>query len=147
MLGPHVDNSNNNLFEFGYVGDEARGLPTACLMLCRLDYYLPMTIDADRLRSESRPRTARMKDDPEFIERERKHMANVQQFKEVILNQILHWPDIECLPPVEFCERKKAQLLDAIRSTASGCFTNYGNAASVASLCYGAFLFEPDNIG
>lgn len=147
LLGSRVDNSNNNLFAFGFVGDEIRWLPTPCLMLYRLDSYLQITMNAKGLREESRPRVKRMLDDPEFIESERKDMADVLHFKEIILKEILRWPDITCLPPVKFNGRKKAQLIEIIRSKAPSCFTNYSNAAYVASLCYAALLLEPDKIG
>jgi hypothetical protein len=147
ILGPLADNLNNNLFEFGFIGCEIRGLPTPCLILCRLDPFLRATTDAKGLRLESRPRVKRIKDDPDFIERERKHTADVRQFKRIILDEILCWPDVTSLPPPEFIERKKTQLIEIIRSKTSMCFANYWNAVQVASLCYGALLLEPDKIG
>jgi hypothetical protein len=147
LLRSPVDNSNNNLFAFGFVGDEIRWLPTPCLMLYRLDSYLQITMNAKGLREESRSPAKRMLDDPEFIASERKDMADVLHFKGIILKEILRWPDITCLPPVEFNERKRAQLIEIIRSKAPSCFTNYLNANYVASLCYAALLLESDKIG
>jgi hypothetical protein len=147
LFGRNVDNANNNLFVFGFVGPDASPLPAPYLMINRLDSNYWLIFDKKGLREESRQRVKRMQDDPEFIERERKNTSDVFQFKGTILNEILRWPDITSLPPVEFTERKKAQLVGTIRSKAAGCFANYANACEIASFCYAALLLEPDMIG
>jgi hypothetical protein len=134
ILRPLMDNLNNNLFDFGR--DELNSVPF--LKISRLDIHLRIVLDAARLRLESRERDKL---------REDKHMAAVMQFKVHILNNILHVPDLTCLPPVEFTERKKAMLIEIIRSKASGCFTNYANAVEIAELCYATLLLEPDEVG
>jgi hypothetical protein len=148
LFGPKADNSNNNLFTFGYVGEgKMRHLPTPCLVIHRLDvYYRPM-MDEKRLQSTSRSSTKGIKQDADLIERERDHFDYVSDLKNRILNDILHWPDVTSLPPAEFTERKKAQLIQIIRSKASGCSLHYWNAVEVSSLCYAALLLEPDGIG
>jgi hypothetical protein len=141
------DNSNNNLFEFGYVGTEVLWTRGECIMINRLDEHQPVTFDKEGLRLESRPRQKRKQDDPNFIEREKKREADNCQFKAVILNEILKWPDITNLPPAEYRERKKAQLIEMVRSKSAHCFKNYGEAVGVASHCYSALLLEPDEVG
>jgi hypothetical protein len=148
LFGPKADNSNNNIFTFGYVGrNKIRHYPIPCLVIQRLDvFYRPM-MDENRLRAESRSPTQRIKDDADFTERERDHLDYISDLKNRILNNILHWPDVTSLPPVEFTERKKAQLIQIIRSKASGCFSHYWNAVEVSSFCYAALLLEPDGVG
>jgi hypothetical protein len=148
LFGPKADNSNNNLFTFGYVGErKTRHLPTPCLVIHRLDvYYRPM-MDEKRLRSASRSPAKGIKQDADLIERERDHFDYVSDLKNRILNDILHWPDVTSLPPAEFTERKKAQLIQIIRSKAPGCCLYYWKAVEVSSLCYAALLLEPDGIG
>jgi hypothetical protein len=147
LFGQNVDNSNNNLFIFGLVGPDASGLPAPYLTIDRLDSHHQRIFNTKGLQKESRQRVKRMLDDMEFIERERKGMADVLHFKEIILKEILRWPDITRLPPIEFNECKKVQLIEMIRAKAPSCFTNYSNAVCVASLCYAALLLEPDKIG
>jgi hypothetical protein len=148
LFGPKADNSNNNLFTFGYVGrNKIRHYPIPCLVIQRLDaYYRPM-MDENRLRAESRSPAQRVKDDADFIEREQDHFDYVSDLKNRILNDILHWPNVTSLPPAEFTERKKAQLIRIVRAKATGCFSCYWNAVEVSSLCYAALLLEPDGIG
>ena len=148
LFGPKADNSNNNLFTFGYIGwNKIQHLPTPCLAIHRLDaYYRPM-MDEGRLRAASRSSATGVKQDADFTERERDHFDFVSDLKSRILNAILHLPDVTSLPPVEFTERKKAQLIQIVHSKASGCFLHYWNAVEVSSLCYAALLLEPDGVG
>lgn len=148
LFGPKADNSNNNLFTFGYVGrNKIPHYPTPCLVIQRLDVYYRTMMDEKRLQAESRSPAKRIEDDAHFIERERDHFDYVSDMKHRILNDILHLPDVASLPPVEFTERKKALLIQIIRSKASGCFLHYWNAVEVSSHCYAALLLEPDGVG
>ena len=148
LFGPKVDNSNNNLFTFGYVGrNKVQYLPTPCLAIHRLDAYYRQMMDEDRLRAASRPSANRIKGDMGFIESERDHFEHVADLKRLILNDILSLSDISSLPPAEVTERKKAKLIENIRSKAPGCFLRYWKAVEVSSLCYAALLLEPDSVG
>jgi hypothetical protein len=148
LFGSKADNSNNNLFTFGYVGrNKIRHYPTPCLVIHRLDvHYRPM-MDQKRLQAESRSPAKRIEDDADFIERERDHFDYVSDMKHRILNDILHLPDVASLLPVEFAEREKARLIQIIRSKASSCFLHYWNAIEVSSHCYAALLLELDGVG
>lgn len=145
LFGRNVDNSNNNIFDFGFVGPEKSGLHHPYLILNRLDLHYRLTFDDKRLKRESRTRKERT--EREFFEREREHMANVLDLKQAILGQILRWPDIANLPPVEFTERKKSQLVRIIRVMAGDAHKNYDTAVHVASLCYATLLLEQDDVG
>jgi hypothetical protein len=146
LFGPNADNSNNNLFTFGYIGrNKVQHLPTPCLVINRLDPYFRKTMDEGRLKAESRLSAKRIKDDVEFGERERGHFDYVSDFQHRILS-ILSLPDFSTLPPPDFAERK-AQLIAAIRSKVPGCSTRYWRAVEVSSLCYAALLLEPDSVG
>ena len=135
LFGPKADNSNNNLFTFGYVGkDKVSWLPTPCLVLQRLDVYCRDTMDENRLKTESRSPAKRIKDEAVFRQREEDHLAYVCDMKHRILNNILHWSDVTSLPPIEFTEQKKSQLIEIIRSKAPHCFLNYWKAVEVS--CY-----------
>jgi hypothetical protein len=148
LFGPKADNSNNNLFTFGYLGrSRIQHYPTPCLVIHRLDVYYRSMMDENRLRAASRSPAKRTTQDADFIERERDHVGYVSDMKHRILNDILHLSDVTSLPPVEFTERKKAQLMQIIRSKASGCFLHYWNAVEVSSLCYAALLMERDGVG
>jgi hypothetical protein len=148
LFGPKADNSNNNLFTFGYIGrNKIQHLPTPCLVIHRLDVYYRAMMDETRLKAASRSPARRTKQDTDFIEREQDHFDYVSDFKNHILSDILHWPDVTSLPPVEFTERKKARLIQIIRSKASGCFSHYWNAVEVSSLCYATLVLEPDGVG
>jgi len=148
LFGPKADNSNNNLFTFGYVGrNKIPYLPTPCLVIHRLDiYYRPM-MDEDRLRASSPSTAKNLQQDTDLVERERDHFDYVSDMKRRILNDILQLPCVTHLPSVELAESKKAQLIHIIRSRASECFLRYWNAVEVSSLCYAALLLEPDEIG
>jgi hypothetical protein len=145
LFGHKLDNSNNNLFAFGLVGPKVSGLPVPYLTLDRLDSHYRIVFDAKRLREESRERGKRT--DAEFIQREWAHTANVEGLKHDICSEILRWPDIADLPPPQYTERKKSQLVQIIRSGAVACCRDWWNAVRVASLCYAALLLEQDQVG
>jgi len=148
LFGANADNSNNNLFTFGYVGrNKVSWLPTPCLVIHRLDVHYRRLMDEDRLRAASRSPAKRIKDDAEFIERERDHFDYVSDFKRRILYDIPHLPHARSLPTAEFAEQEKAQLVHFIRLKGPGCFLHYWNAVEVSSLCYAALLLEPDGVG
>lgn len=143
LLGSNADNSNNNLFDFGYVGEEITWLPTPCLMINRLDAHQRITFDTKGLRMESRSREKRRKDDPEFIEMEQEQARNILGMKNLVL-QKLSLSNIKCLPPAPFRERKRLKLIEVVRENAQNCFKNYTMGVEVATLCYAALLLEPD---
>jgi hypothetical protein len=145
LFGRNVDNSNDNLFDFGFVRPELSALPAPYLIISRLDSHYRIVFDGKGLREESRVRAKRT--DTEFLERERAHMANVDGLKRVIRDEILRWPDLANLPPAEYTKRKEAQLVQIIRSGAGACCRNWWNAVRVASFCYAALLLEQDHVG
>ena len=144
LFGRNVDNSNNNLFCFGFVGRDASGLPEPYLIIDRLDSHHRLIFNKQGLRDESRERAKRT--DIEFLDRERERMAKVSGLKRCIL-EMLQLSDVASLPPSQFTERKKSQLVQVLRSEAPTSFNNYYNGVRVACLCYAALLLEQDEIG
>jgi len=138
------DNCNNNLFGFGYIEEDCDWPLGECVMIHRLDEHQRFALNMWSLRLESRPRQKRLKDDPEFIEREKDRTAKNRQFKVHITHKILSVTD---LVEPEDNDRKKLELIEIIRSKSAQCFKNYHEAAEIASLCYSALLLEPDEVG
>jgi len=148
LFGPNADDSNNNLFTFGYVGrNKVQYLPTPCLVIQRLDAYYRETMDENRLRVASRSPSKLTGQDGDFFIREADQLAHVSNMRNHILTDILGLSEITSLPPVEFTERRKASLIQNIRAKAPDCFLHYWNAVEVSSLCYAALLLEPDGVG
>lgn len=139
-FGPSVDITNNNLFDFGM--EKFRGVPF--LTIRRLDPHFRLILNKQGMKEESRPRAKRT--GPEFLERERKHMADVAGMKQSILS-VLAVPDLASLPPAPYTERKKAQIIGIIRAKAPLSLKKYWNAVEVACLCYSALLLEQDSVG
>ena len=75
LFSKKMDISNNNIFGFGV--DSLNGKPH--LRIDRFDEHFRKFLDEEKLRQESRPRATRT--DIEFLEMERKHMADVLDFK------------------------------------------------------------------
>jgi len=116
-------------------------------MIHRLDEHQRFVLNKQGMRLESRPHEKRLKDDPEFIEREKNRVAVNCQFKAYLMNEILKLTDITNLPPQEDSERNKTELIEIIRSKSAQGFKNYHEAAYIASVCYSALLLEPDDVG
>jgi len=141
------DNSNNNLFDFGYMEEPIGGFPTPCVMINRLDAHQPLTFNMEKMRLESRPHEKKLKDDPKYVVRHKKHLEAVNDLKSRILAFHLCLENLDPLPSPEFMAGCNKELIETIRHRAPSAFKDYEVAWEVATMCHAALLMEPkDNL-
>jgi len=69
LFGRNVENANNNIFNFGFMGEDRSPVLGPCVVINRLDPHYRVVFDGRALREESRERAKRT--DAEFLKREK----------------------------------------------------------------------------